>query len=199
MRRRLLAIPLLGLLVATAALTRRDGPSPPPPPIDRPLGAVSATAKAVRVSTNPARFTTLPPGSSLPTDAQCTAAVRRGGGEVRAGNATPNATRGRQKNLTLPDFSRVDGQFTGTTDEILRWAACKWGIDEDIVNAQAAIESWWRQNTMGDWTTDAAALPRGPWAGRRRPGGQVPAEPRHPAEPVSVHEDAFPGARGRRR
>ena len=159
MRRRLLAIPLLGLLVATAALTRSDDPSPAPPPIDRPLEAVSASAKAVRVSTNPARFTTLPPGSSLPTDAQCTAAVRRGGGEVRAGNATPNATRGRQKNLTPPDFSRVTGDFTGTTDEILQWAACKWGIDEDMVRAQIAKESWWHQEAKGDWTTNGAVCP----------------------------------------
>jgi hypothetical protein len=39
---------------------------------------------------------------------------------------------------------------TGTTREILRWAACKWGIDQSIVFAQAAVESWWRQTTMGD-------------------------------------------------
>ncbi len=174
MRRRLLAIPLLGLLVATAALTRRDDPSPPPPPIDRPLGAVSATAKAVRVSTNPARFTTLPPGSSLPTDAQCTAAVRRGGGEVRAGNATPNATRGRQKNLTPPDFSRVTGDFTGTTDEILQWAACKWGIDEDMVRAQIAKESWWHQEAKGDWTTNGAVCPPNHPPGADGRPGQCP-------------------------
>ena len=29
--------------------------------------------------------------------------------------------------------ARVTGNFTGTTDMILQWAACKWGIDEDIV------------------------------------------------------------------
>jgi len=46
---------------------------------------------------------------------------------------------------------RIDGDFTGTTAEILRWAACKWGISQDIVFAQAAVESWWRQTTLGDW------------------------------------------------
>jgi hypothetical protein len=54
---------------------------------------------------------------------------------------------------------RVNGNFTGTTKEILRWAACKWGINQNIVFAQAAVESWWRQNTQGDFGTDASACP----------------------------------------
>ena len=41
--------------------------------------------------------------------------------------------------------SRVDGNFTGTTDEILQWGACKWGFDEDLVRAIAATETWWKQ------------------------------------------------------
>ena len=48
---------------------------------------------------------------------------------------------------------RINGDFTGTTEEILRWAACKWGIGQDIVFAQAAVESWWRQDNLGDWGT----------------------------------------------
>ena len=40
MRRRLLAIPLVGLLVATTALTRSDRPTPEVVPVDRPLQAV---------------------------------------------------------------------------------------------------------------------------------------------------------------
>jgi autotransporter family porin len=49
-------------------------------------------------------------------------------------------------------FARVDGQYTGTTDMIYRWAACKWGIDEDVVRAQATNEHWsWDQwNSGGD-------------------------------------------------
>ena len=54
---------------------------------------------------------------------------------------------------------RINGDFTGTTAEILRWAACKWGIDQDIVFAQAAVESWWRQATLGDWDDATAARP----------------------------------------
>ena len=28
-------------------------------------------------------------------------------------------------------INRVDGDFAGTTDQIIQWAACKWGIDEE--------------------------------------------------------------------
>ena len=46
---------------------------------------------------------------------------------------------------------RVDGNFTGTTDEIIQWAACRWGFDEDTVRAQAVQESFWRQDAVGDF------------------------------------------------
>jgi autotransporter family porin len=68
----------------------------------------------------------------------------------------------------------VDGRFTGTTREILRWAACKWGVDEDIVLAQAAVESWWRQDTLGDWTGDASRCAPGRGLGADGKAGQCP-------------------------
>lgn len=40
---------------------------------------------------------------------------------------------------------RVDGQFTGTTDEIFQWAACKWGLSDDMLRAIAVRESTWYQ------------------------------------------------------
>ena len=49
-----------------------------------------------------------------------------------------------------PWFDRVTGNFTGTTDEIIQWAACKWGFDEDLIRAQTAKESWWFQSSVGD-------------------------------------------------
>lgn len=49
---------------------------------------------------------------------------------------------------------RVDGNFTGTTDEILLWAACKWGIGANAVRAQAVGESWWHQTALSDWNSD---------------------------------------------
>ncbi|HEY2550772.1 MAG TPA: hypothetical protein VGI64_09365 [Streptosporangiaceae bacterium] len=56
---------------------------------------------------------------------------------------------------------RINGDFRGTTRQILRWAACKWGINQNVVFAQAAVESWWRQTTKGDWGTDRSACPPG--------------------------------------
>jgi hypothetical protein len=49
-------------------------------------------------------------------------------------------------------YARVDGQYTGTTDMIFRWAACKWGVDEDVVRSQATNEhrSWDQMNSGGD-------------------------------------------------
>jgi autotransporter family porin len=107
------------------------GPTPPPPPPAPPSSG---------------RFETLPPGSALPSDAECAARVRPAP-EVRPSNAVPNATRGVSPNDVYP---RVTGDFTGTTDEILQWVACKWGIDEDIVRAQIVKESWWQMSANGD-------------------------------------------------
>jgi hypothetical protein len=114
-------------------------------------------------------FTILPPGSALASDATCAASVRRKP-ENKDVNTVYNATMGHQ-HLGDDIFSgsdpranteiavRVTGSFTGTTDMILQWAACKWGIDEDVVRAQAAIESWWRQWAQGDWGTSAGHGP----------------------------------------
>lgn len=45
---------------------------------------------------------------------------------------------------------QVTGNFTGTTTEIIQWAACKWGIDEDTIRAAAALESDWHMSTVSD-------------------------------------------------
>lgn len=103
-------------------------------------------------------FTILPVGASLPTDADCAARVHRSRWEPRPENATPNQRRP-DITVVLPDYTvndgydsharsyadRVDGAFTGTTDEILQWAACKWGLDDDIARAMAVTESTWDQ------------------------------------------------------
>lgn len=46
----------------------------------------------------------------------------------------------------------VDGQYAGTTEMIIRWAACKWGMDEDMIRAQATVEhgTWIQWNAGGD-------------------------------------------------
>lgn len=104
----------------------------------------------------PTHFNTLAVGVSLPSSAQCAAWVNAvpAPAEVKGVNATANATRGQAVAGATGRATRVDGNFTGTTEQILRWAACKWGIDEDMVKAQAVIESWWRMDTKGDRGTD---------------------------------------------
>ena len=124
-------------------------PPPPtnPPPTDPPVNPPSSS-----------RFETLPAGSALPSGAECAARVRPAA-EVRPENAAQNQTRGvipagGTEWLDFQDnwasFDRVDGDFVGTTDEILQWAACKWGIDEDVVRAQIVTESWWKMSANGD-------------------------------------------------
>lgn len=39
----------------------------------------------------------------------------------------------------------VDGNFSGTTDETMQWAAWKWGLDEKVVRAQMQSETNWDQ------------------------------------------------------
>jgi hypothetical protein len=107
------------------------------------------------------KFTTLSPGSPLPSDAECATRVQRSSWEPRPENAPANHTNVYAQGHRLtgsylsyinqPAYEqRVTGNFTGTTDEILQWGACKWGIDEDIVRAQAVQEGYWRQSTLGD-------------------------------------------------
>jgi autotransporter family porin len=88
----------------------------------------------------------------LRSDAWCAARVkpRR---EVRPVNRPYNRA-GAQRRLRQSPFRRVTGNFTGTTDQIIQWAACKWGFNTRALRAQAAIESYWTQTNLGDWTTD---------------------------------------------
>ena len=135
---------------------------------DRPVTRAETAAFLFRLAGSPAttvdpagtcstgttgRFETLPPGSELPSASECAQRVRPAS-EIRPDNTGYNATIGVEPH---PDIPRVDGNFTGTTDEILQWAACKWGIDEDIVRAQVAKESWWHQDAGGDLSNDPAA------------------------------------------
>jgi len=114
-------------------------------------------------------FHTLPPGATLPSGAYCANLVNSSTEpENRSGNKPYNSRKGSHVGAKFlatdgPEAQkltrRINGDFTGTTIDILRWAACKWGINQDIVFAQAAVESWWQQNTLGGWTSDSADCP----------------------------------------
>jgi hypothetical protein len=43
-----------------------------------------------------------------------------------------------------------DGLKAPSTDDLIQWAAHKWGIPEDWLRAQYVQESYWRQSTLGD-------------------------------------------------
>lgn len=109
-------------------------------------------------------------GGALPSDATCAARVRDTG-EIRPNNAAANATTWGSRS---PEFSRSTGNFAGSTDEIIQWAACKWGFDENTLRAQAAKESYWNQGNLGDYTTDPNNCAPGHPIGRDGRPGQCP-------------------------
>jgi hypothetical protein len=126
-------------------------------------------------SSDGGHFGTVSPGQPLPSDDECAARVRRTA-ELRLGNAAYNTRRPTATELgqLLPwddgmGFDneavalgkRVSGQFSGTTDEILQWGACKWGFDEDLVRAEVTELSAWYQDAIGEWTTNQNECPAG--------------------------------------
>jgi len=132
--------------------------------------AAPASARELAAPTPPAtpRFVTLPPGSKLPGDQACASAVCLDA-ETDPENKPFNAVAGTRR-LPASFFppgsgdpraakditARVTGAYKGTTPQILQWVACKWGVDERLVSAQAWMESTRRQNKLGDWTRQAA-------------------------------------------
>jgi len=149
-------------------------------------GQPAQPAPAVVAAAKPMYFHTLPPSAKLPSGASCTRLVNATPmREIRAMNRPYNRRAGQgvgRKFFSGGDSPlaqrrlapRINGDYTGSTIDILRWAACKWGIDQDIVFAQAAVESWWRQATKGNWGTDAAACPAGHKLGQDGRPGQCP-------------------------
>jgi Big-like domain-containing protein len=136
----------------------------------------------------PAYFSLQTVGAQLPTGDQCAQWVHsQGGSETQSANAGANQTTPTASELQsfhsnptfiadLPssDYANIDGNFTGTTIQIIRWASCKWGIDENAMKAQAWEESsswisgaWyiWSQGETGDWRTDPSVCQAGSWYG----------------------------------
>jgi hypothetical protein len=130
------------------------------------------TARAVVVN---ATGTPPPPGGyfrlrgigawrSLRGDRACAVAVHRSSWEPRPLNKVPNhvspkrsrvrgavAARPRSADGSFAArwdtwlLPRVSGAFTGRTDEIFQWGACKWGLPDDLLRAMAVRESTWYQ------------------------------------------------------
>src|SRR6266567_6682592 len=108
------------------------------------------------ISTITGVFATLLPGAQLPSEAECAVRVHRSSWEPRPDNHAANhrvptaqqivglvtwgPDNGQDAQADTPG-RQITGNFTGTTDEILQWVSCKWGIDVNIVRAQAIAES----------------------------------------------------------
>jgi hypothetical protein len=124
--------------------------------------------------------TLLPAGAKLPDEASCASRVHRSLWEPRTDNIAANhRVPSAQQIAGLESWGpnigldvkadtfrkQITGNFTGTTDEILQWVACKWGISTDIVRAEAMVESYWHQSQVGDWTNDPSLCPPNTWNG----------------------------------
>ncbi len=148
--------------VGSPSVTPANNPTPPP------------------TTTSGYTGTTLPPGSALPGDSTCASHVIMSSFEPRpdnyaANHRVPSATQIANLHpwnplIGMDDRSdslrkRITGNFTGTTDEILQWVACKWGIDPNIIRAQAVSESTWHQSQLGDYTNNQGLCPPGTWNG----------------------------------
>ena len=149
-------------------------------------------------------FHTLPPGASLPSGAECARLVRASSSsESRPLNALPNRVAGYHVDPSFfppgdsPQVAKlapmINGEFTGTTQEILQWAACKWGIDQDVVIAQAAAESWWQQGKLGDWTANPELCPPGHEIGAEGKPGECPQSYGIMQDRYSLEKSAWPG------
>src|SRR5262249_35985684 len=131
------------------------------------LPAVAAIFVSTSIATGDAAedpyFATLKPGEALPSGSSCAHRVRRSPWEPRPQNDKANRTpggrhviiEGASASFNSRFGSRVDGNFTGSTNEIIQWGACKWGFDEEITRARAVQESYWRQSKRGDQSHDA--------------------------------------------
>ncbi|MGA2012201.1 MAG: hypothetical protein ABSH51_16995 [Solirubrobacteraceae bacterium] len=62
----------------------------------------------------------------------------------------PNGETSIQENPLNAYVTGRDGLADPSTDDLMQWAAHKWGIPEDWIRALAVYESWWRQDAIGD-------------------------------------------------
>jgi hypothetical protein len=129
-------------------------------------GVAVTTANTTAPSPSGGYFSTLPslaPG--LPRgDATCASQVTTSTWEPRPDNQTANHTvPSNQSALSwsnaevglywskwMAKRNQVTGNETGTTNQIIQWASCKWGLDENLLRAVAVQESDWHMSMVGD-------------------------------------------------
>jgi hypothetical protein len=183
--------PALSAMPSTTSPRPIAASSPAPPaPLVKSIAKPEQTNKAAPST----HFRLKPPGATLPSGARCATAVRAVPiRENKGSNRTANHTIGRRVPGAHAPITRVNGKFTGSTEQILRWAACKWGVNEDMVKAQAAVESWWHMDNKGDWGTDADRCPAGHGLGVDGTDGKCPESYGMMQVRYPYNKTAFPG------
>lgn len=124
------------------------------------IGAAVAVTQTdwLRGSTSVSEPDVAPPSRVLLGDREAASRVTRSTRGPRSANREPNQrvptaaelARFRRASRGQGVATRVTGRFTGTTEEIVEWAAHKWGFDPDLLKAQAMTESSWDQRAVGD-------------------------------------------------
>lgn len=155
---------LTGAMVAAASIAvtvQNSGGLPPPIPSPTP-GIPTVSPKLIGPTPLP---TAASPGVTsypLPDAAAAAKVVLNPGFEPRPENYHANHSVPTVAQLALVGslgfldshgntlLNQATGNYTGTTDEILQWAAYKWGFDPDITRANAVTETHWHQYDIGD-------------------------------------------------
>jgi hypothetical protein len=154
--------------VSVIVKNKNAAPTPAPTPSPDPTSTAQPTATPTpaptATPTPAAHYALMGPGASLPAESTCATSVNANpepenapwnandgtGYNSNAGIAsTPTyfyTNAGSQLGYPNADFAKVDGLYTGTTDDIMRVYSCKWGEDEDWMRAQSWIESSWHQD-----------------------------------------------------
>lgn len=124
-------------------------------------GVLTASSAGTGGSVSRPDLPLVPPDGALPSGEECAERVVRDPWEPRPENATANGPPDGPPPYGMGTWysdeadgpayrGRVDGAYSGTTDEILQWAACTWGFPADLARAQAYVETRWRQSFVGD-------------------------------------------------
>lgn len=118
---------------------------------------VVVLAMAVLAPSAHAGLVTRPLGAKPLSDAAAAKLVKRSSFEPRPENRkalrrtpTDKELRRFRKESEMPYARYVTGRYTGTTDEVIQWAARKWGFDPDLLRSVAVVESWWKMSAVGD-------------------------------------------------
>jgi hypothetical protein len=149
-------------VVGSAKTTGTTVPPAPTTTVPGPVTTIAGKTTTTTAPPAPVLSGLRPVGAAILSDADAAAKVRRSAWEPRPANSVANHTVPTAAQLsTFNSYTgqwgtcdnlrrKVTGNFTGTTDEIIQWAAWKWGLPEDVLRAVAVTESNWNMSAVGD-------------------------------------------------